>query len=43
MWLEALRKTGKAEVYVWRPSDWKEIEEKLARPGSLPPLEKAGN
>ena len=28
LWLEALQKT-EAEVYLWRPSDWPEIEEIL--------------
>lgn len=31
-WLEALRGVGgPIEVYVWRPSDWPEIEKRLAR------------
>jgi hypothetical protein len=24
-WLQALRETGAAEVYLWRPDDWDEI------------------
>ena len=28
-WLEALRRTGSCEVFVWRPSDWDRIAEIL--------------
>ena len=29
-WILALRETGN-EVYVWRPSDWEQIQERLTR------------
>lgn len=29
-WIDALSLTGKGEVYVWRPSHWKDITEVLA-------------
>lgn len=28
-WIEILKMTGKVEVYVWRPSDWKDLIEIL--------------
>ena len=30
-WLEALRATGKCEIYLWRPGSWEDIEVKLIR------------
>lgn len=32
VWIEKLMATGN-EVYVWRPSDWPEIERRLSRRG----------
>ena len=29
-WLDGLQLTGKVEVYLWRPRDWKDIEALLA-------------
>lgn len=29
VWLDALRATGKVEVFLWRPADWDEIERTL--------------
>ena len=29
-WLQTLRMTGKCEAYLWRPSDYPEIQETLA-------------
>lgn len=28
-WLDALAATGAVEAYLWRPSDWEEIEQTL--------------
>ena len=30
-WLTDLKMTGHAEVYLWRPEDWSEIQEVLTR------------
>lgn len=29
LWLEALKRVGNIEVYVWRPSDWRTVMEEL--------------
>lgn len=39
-WLEKLRSSSGAEVYLWRPSDWDRLAAILAHPASAPPSPK---